>query len=41
VELGKALASGLLPMVENADSTPEGDASTQGLLKAYRAWSKK
>jgi glucose-6-phosphate isomerase len=41
VELGKALASGLLPMVENADSTPEGDASTQGLLRAYRAWSKK
>jgi glucose-6-phosphate isomerase len=41
VELGKALAGGLLPMVENADSSPEGDASTQGLLRAYRAWCKK
>ena len=41
VELGKALAGGLLSMVENADSSPEGDASTQGLLRAYRAWCKK
>ena len=41
VELGKALAGGLLPAVAGDEAPPpESDASTLGLLEAYRAWRK-
>lgn len=37
VELGKDLANKMLPLVENALPTESVDASTAGLIHAYRA----
>ena len=37
VELGKELATGLLPALRGAESAPPRDSSTAGLVAAYRA----
>ena len=37
VELGKELATGLLPALRGTGSTPPRDSSTAGLVAAYRA----
>ncbi|MGG4610008.1 glucose-6-phosphate isomerase [Providencia sp. Me31A] len=38
VELGKQLASRILPELENNDSVNSHDSSTNGLINSYKAW---
>jgi len=38
VELGKQLASKILPELENADDVKSHDSSTNGLINQYKAW---
>ena len=38
VELGKQLAKEVLPELENADKVESHDASTNGLINAYKMW---
>ena len=40
VELGKQLASKILPELENDEEVTSHDASTNGLIKAYKDWRK-
>lgn len=41
VELGKVLAKGILPELENEEEITSHDASTNGLINAYKAFRKK
>ncbi|MDH2379403.1 MULTISPECIES: glucose-6-phosphate isomerase [Providencia] len=38
VELGKQLASRILPELENSDTVSSHDSSTNGLINSYKAW---
>ncbi|MEQ5564854.1 MULTISPECIES: glucose-6-phosphate isomerase [Providencia] len=38
VELGKQLASRILPELENSDTVSTHDSSTNGLINSYKAW---
>ncbi|MEX6323644.1 glucose-6-phosphate isomerase [Providencia hangzhouensis] len=38
VELGKQLASRILPELENSDTVNSHDSSTNGLINSYKAW---